>query len=174
MLICVWTWMWNEWLKFYHGSHSYEAIILNKFVIPHSTFLGVHHHHHHHHHCRYYHHHQSSSYHRVGPLVDQFQFHTSRCLWNGPSWFLEGFKFKIWHLRYGDGSDNMWLFLNALHYFRLTHAISVRCDRAATSLTDVLNGKKTHIFAGIQPGSAKTCHENFMTFYVTLICVVLL
>jgi hypothetical protein len=50
----------------------------------------------------------------------------------------------------------MSLCLNVLHYFRLTNAISVRRSGVATSPTDVLNGKTTHIFAGSPPGSART------------------
>jgi len=46
--------------------------------------------------------------------------------------------------------------LNVLHYFRLTYTISVRRNGAATSPTDVLNGKKTHIFAGSPLESART------------------
>jgi len=46
--------------------------------------------------------------------------------------------------------------LIALHYFQLTHAISVRRNGAATFPTDMLNGKKTHTFAGSPSGSART------------------
>jgi len=107
----------------------------------------------------------SSGYHRVGPLVDQIQSHTPRNLWNDLSWLLSWeFEVIIWHNGYGDGSDSMWICLSALHYFRLTHKISVCRVGAATFPTDMLNGKKTHMFAGSPPGSTRTsvCTMNLL------------
>ena len=68
--------------------HRLTRIIIRTFSDTSAFNVLTHHHHHHSHHHR--HHHHQLATHAIGPLFDSFRSHTSKSLFSGVPWFLQG------------------------------------------------------------------------------------